>query len=279
MRFLWGFLAAIVLGVLLGFAFIYSGIFNVAAAVPHTELERWVLQTAKEHSVRARADEVTVPDLSGEDLVESGFMNFDGTCAPCHGAPGIDRGAIGRNQTPQPPALAQAATRWSPAELFWIVTNGIKMTGMPAWGPEFPEEDRWAIVAFIGALPDMSPEQYEAMRPIEATEAPDEEAPDEVVAMVGIEFDPPEITVEVGDTVTWRNDSQVEHTVTADPELAREADSVSLPEGAETFDSGIVAPGETFQHTFTVPGRYRYFCIPHEAAGMVAEVVVEEASD
>ncbi len=98
--------------------------------------------------------------------------------------------------------------------------------------------------------------------------------------MVGFDaFEPAEITIRVGDTVRWRNDSEFDHTVTADPGQAQDEDSVMLPEGAEPFGSGTVAPGEAFEYTFEAPGRYRYFCIPHEAAGMIAEIVVEEADE
>lgn len=83
------------------------------------------------------------------------------------------------------------------------------------------------------------------------------------------------VRIRAGETVTWENGSALIHTVTADPERATEEESVSLPEGARAFDSGDIAPGETFSHTFRVPGEYVYFCVPHEAAGMVGRVIVE----
>ena len=86
---------------------------------------------------------------------------------------------------------------------------------------------------------------------------------------------PATVTVRVGETVTWRNTSEVVHTVTADPEKAAQASNASLPEGATPFDSGDLAPGEAFSYTFRTPGTYRYFCIPHELAGLVGTVVVE----
>lgn len=90
-----------------------------------------------------------------------------------------------------------------------------------------------------------------------------------------LKFEPETITIEAGETVLWRNSSNLVHTVTADPSKAADPAHVELPEGAETFDSGFIEAGGTYSHTFEVPGRYRYFCIPHEAAGMIGEVVVE----
>ena len=99
-----------------------------------------------------------------------------------------------------------------------------------------------------------------------------------VVEMTGqFTFVPDDLTVNVGDTVTWRNVSVVPHTSTCDPEQANNPEEhVQLPEGAETWDSGLLGRDEEFSHTFEVPGGYTYFCIPHEANGMVASLTVEE---
>ena len=89
-------------------------------------------------------------------------------------------------------------------------------------------------------------------------------------------FAPKTLTISVGDTVEWQNPSSQMHTATFDPEKASEASNVVLPEGAEPFDSGSVNPGDNWSHTFEVAGRYQYICQPHEGAGMIGEVVVEE---
>ena len=92
-----------------------------------------------------------------------------------------------------------------------------------------------------------------------------------------LEFVPDDLTIKVGDTVTWVTVGAIPHTSTCDPEKANNPeDHVQLPEGAETWDSGIVNQDEEFSHTFEVPGGYTYFCIPHEAAGMIASLTVEE---
>jgi len=92
-------------------------------------------------------------------------------------------------------------------------------------------------------------------------------------------YEPEVVSISVGDTVRWEGVGSYAHTVTADPAKAAESASVRLPAGAQPFDSGRIQPGETFAYTFRTPGRYRYFCIPHEAAGMVGEVVVEPAGN
>lgn len=88
-------------------------------------------------------------------------------------------------------------------------------------------------------------------------------------------YAPQSATVTAGETVRWTNAAEVSHTVTADPEKALYEEDVELPAGAEPFDSGEIAPGATWEMTFTTPGLYRYFSIPHEQQGMLGQVLVE----
>lgn len=89
-------------------------------------------------------------------------------------------------------------------------------------------------------------------------------------------FEPEELEISAGDTVTWVNDGGLVHTSTLDPEIAREPENAVLPDGAETWDSGDLEPGDEFSVTLEVPGEYVYFCRPHEALGMVGTIVVNE---
>ena len=89
-----------------------------------------------------------------------------------------------------------------------------------------------------------------------------------------LKFDPQSVTIPRGGTVTWRNTSQTMHTVTDDASKAASSADAMLPSGAQPWDSGNVDPGMTFAHTFDVPGTYKYFCQPHEAAGMVGTITV-----
>lgn len=97
----------------------------------------------------------------------------------------------------------------------------------------------------------------------------------EVTMTEDLRYAPSSIRIRAGESVVWRNTSSVVHTVTAEPDRASRPGSVRLPGDAEPFDSGEMRPGETFARTFDEPGEYVYFCVPHEAAGMVGTVVVE----
>ncbi len=88
------------------------------------------------------------------------------------------------------------------------------------------------------------------------------------------QFLPREITIDVGQTIAWRNIGLMGHTVTARPGATEDEDLSKVPDDAEPFDSGWVRDGEVFIRTFTTPGLYRYACLPHLRAGMLGTIVV-----
>lgn len=161
------FLAAtiITLGVLalLGLGFIYSGLSNVAASEPHTRLVFWVLSTTMKNSVQARADQVQTPQDFKPRITKEGFRHYHEMCETCHGAPGVEPSAIGKGLNPKPPELKEAAKEWSPAELFWIVKHGIKMSGMAAFGKTHLDESVWKMIEFVKKLPEIKPAEYKQL--------------------------------------------------------------------------------------------------------------------
>jgi mono/diheme cytochrome c family protein len=144
-------------------AYAYSGLYDVSAMSPDGPLLRWLAGTVRRHSIHARLDGITVPLLTDPVMVEEGFDHYHEMCEGCHLAPGIEDSELRAGLNPQPPLLYKTVPRSSPAELFWTVKNGIKMTGMPAWGVTHDDDKIWAIVAFLEQLPKMTPEQYQAM--------------------------------------------------------------------------------------------------------------------
>jgi plastocyanin len=91
-------------------------------------------------------------------------------------------------------------------------------------------------------------------------------------------FDPIGVWIEPGSTVRWVVQESVHSTTAYHP--ANAGHSLRIPEKAEPWDSGILTkPGQTFDVTLTVPGVYDYFCLPHEAGGMVGRIVVGEPGE
>jgi plastocyanin len=89
-------------------------------------------------------------------------------------------------------------------------------------------------------------------------------------------FAPANLTVRVGQTVTWRNEGAMVHTSTCDTATAQRPEHAVLPVGAEPWDSGLIRKGESWSRSFDVRGTYTYFCTPHEAGGMIGSLTVEE---
>src|SRR5262249_30554396 len=141
-------------------AAIYSGVFNVAATSAHGPLTQVVIDVARVRSSKARGGGIVPPvNLADHKRVVAGTSHFAEHCVSCHSAPGVQSGELAKGMYPQPPVLTDSAKDWSQAELFWIISNGIKMSGMPSW-PGLSDDDLWNIVAFLQKLPCMTEQEY-----------------------------------------------------------------------------------------------------------------------
>ena len=158
-----GFLGLLLLAVVAGVIVMFSGVINVAATNPHNAMTEMVLSTTMDNSVRYHAKGITAPLLDDERMVMAGFRHYREMCVGCHLAPGVNSTEIRKGLLPEPPKLQKAVEEWKPAELFWVIKNGVKMTGMPAWGPTHSDEKIWTMVAFLEKLPHMTAEQYKEM--------------------------------------------------------------------------------------------------------------------
>ena len=144
-------------------ALVYMGSFDVAADKPHSEPVFWLMDTVRERSVAVRAADITAPgDLADAKRIASGAAQYDEMCSFCHLAPGMKRTEISRGLYPRAPELRRKSSL-TPAEQFWVVKHGLKMTGMPAWGVTHNDELLWDVVAFLRKLPELSADQYQAL--------------------------------------------------------------------------------------------------------------------
>lgn len=156
-------LGTLVLVVVAGLIFIYSGAYDVAAVDEHSGLVRWALTTTQARSVRAHADTVRISLPTDSASIRRGFRTYQQMCVVCHGAPGIDRGWMGQGLNPTPPDLSKIKD-FDDRRAYWIVANGIKMAGMPALKPTHERQEMLEIVAFLKQLPRIKPAEYEQLR-------------------------------------------------------------------------------------------------------------------
>ncbi len=157
------------LGMAAAAGFVYFGVYNIAATAQHTGPVFHLLDYAMRKSVKLRSESIEVPDLSGEQRLHSGLAHYRAHCLQCHGAPGVAPAPFSYGMTPAPVNLVVTARHWPPAELYWVIKHGIKMSGMPAWEYRLSDAEIWDIVAFIERMPMLSPTQYQVL----SRQAPD----------------------------------------------------------------------------------------------------------
>ena len=161
-------LTILAIGVLLAAGaavFVWPGGFNVAATDPHWDITLAMIEVVRDRSIAVHSRSVSLPPFDESKLLRTGAGGFHEMCKDCHGAPGQPSEAFAQGLYPAPANLlsGEVQAEWSNNELFWIVENGLKMTGMPAFGSTLEKEELLGVVAFLRRLPKLSPEEYGAL--------------------------------------------------------------------------------------------------------------------
>lgn len=153
----------VVLAVAFASMIVGMGAYNVAADEPHWRPVYWLMQTVRDRSIAVRARDVAVPpDLGDAGRIAAGAGLYAEMCSGCHLAPGMEKTEISQGLYPAAPELASRLAA-PPAEEFWTIKHGIKMTGMAAWGRTHSDTLIWDMVAFLQKLPTLSPAQYKLL--------------------------------------------------------------------------------------------------------------------
>ncbi|HTH17581.1 MAG TPA: cytochrome c [Magnetospirillum sp.] len=160
MRAIVAVIAALATLVVAGLVWIYSGRFDVSARHASGPLAHWLFDRATRQSVRQAAKDIQAPPVSDPLAVDEGAKHYRDDCAPCHGAPGGEVAVFARSMLPAPTDLTHEGRPWTSAQLFWIVKNGLKFTGMPAWDEVYDDQTTWSVIAFIEQLPQMDAARY-----------------------------------------------------------------------------------------------------------------------
>ncbi len=144
--------------------FFFGGYFNVAASEPDPGIVKWALTKVRAASIDHHARLAAPGNLDDPEIVRAGARAFsERGCTNCHGAPGVNWQKFSEGLNPDPPDLKDIAHERQPAQLFWVVKNGIKMTAMPSFGAiGADDKEIWSIVAFIRKLPNVSEADFKA---------------------------------------------------------------------------------------------------------------------
>ena len=142
------------------FAFVKSGLYDVAASKPHTKFTEWITHETMIHSVRRHAAGIEAPQRFAGKQIVAGFCTYETHCVACHGAAGVAREQWVAGLEPQPPYLLDTTDTWTPSQLFWIAKSGIKMTGMPSWRDSLSDAQIWEVVGWLEASRRLPPQTY-----------------------------------------------------------------------------------------------------------------------
>ena len=144
--------------------FFFGGFFNVAASEKDPDFVNWFLIQVRTASIRHHASDAVAVSLEDPEVIRTGARAFAARgCTNCHGGPGVDWQKFSEGLNPDPPDLKEIVGARTPAQLFFVVKHGIKMTGMPSFGSIGAEDkELWSIAAFLKKLPNVSDADYKA---------------------------------------------------------------------------------------------------------------------
>ena len=127
-------------------------------------MEAYVAKTARNLSIPASERDAKNPFAPTPEALSEARAHFADHCATCHGNDGKGKTEIGQNLYPKSPDLRQSQTQnLTDGQIYYIIQNGIRLTGMPAWGGPGRDDDSWKLVLFIRHLPQMNPQEMKEM--------------------------------------------------------------------------------------------------------------------
>ncbi len=165
MRYVWPWLsivALLLLAISLGALVDLRGL---SARAEPTAAERVLATLARRWAVPRKERELPNPVAFSPEVWNEAIAHFADHCAACHGNDGSGETEIGRNLYPRAPDMRLLATQqFTDGELYYIIENGVRLTGMPAWGDGGDHDrDTWKLVYFVRHLKDLTAEQLKTM--------------------------------------------------------------------------------------------------------------------
>lgn len=147
-------LVVIVAGALVVRQILHDG---MSAKAAPTRMETAIARRVRHLAIPADARALANPTAASAETVSEGMMHFADHCAACHGNDGSGDTMYGHGLYPKPPDMRLAATQeLSDGELFWIIENGVRFTGMPGFSSPAEPEASWHLVRFIRHLPQLT---------------------------------------------------------------------------------------------------------------------------
>jgi mono/diheme cytochrome c family protein len=164
MRILAAIGALAVIGAVGAAVFFIGGFYSVAGTAEDSGIVNWALIQVRTASINRHALDTPPANFTDPANIQAGAREFaEHGCANCHGAPGVNWAKFSEGLRPDPPDLKDVVDELTPSQMFWVIKNGINMTGMPSFKlAGAKDDDIWLIVAFLKKLPDISEADYKA---------------------------------------------------------------------------------------------------------------------
>ncbi len=162
-----------------------------------TAMEKTLALTMRGLAIPAEAKALPNPLKPEAEAIAAGGAHWADHCAVCHGNDGKGRTEMGRGLYPKPPDMSRERTQsLTDGELAWIIRNGVRLTGMPAWGEPGspPGEEDWQLVLFIRHLPAITPDELarmEQLNPASPQDLEERKAEEDFLAGDGSATDAP----------------------------------------------------------------------------------------
>ena len=162
--------AALLLGIIVA----TSGLLNLAASTPHPQGWASFLHYVFKRSTAHHSAGLTIPaDFGTSAMIAKGGAYYGTACAHCHGGPGLGQNPVALSMTPRPQYLMHEVGTFTDRELFYIVKHGVKYSGMPAYPAQDRDDEMWAVVSFLRAMPKLTTAQYRKLAYGDAPQTPD----------------------------------------------------------------------------------------------------------
>jgi cytochrome c1 len=172
--------ALAVVGAIGAAAVFFGGYYSVAGTQDDPAIVHWALVQARTASISRHALDKPPATIGDAATVQDGAREFaEHGCTNCHGGPGVAWAKFSEGLRPDPPDLKDVVNDRTPSQLFWVIKNGINMTGMPSFAlAGAKDEEIWSIVAFLKKLPTITEADYKAWTAPPPSALPPAPAPD-----------------------------------------------------------------------------------------------------
>jgi mono/diheme cytochrome c family protein len=166
MWFLVGLISLPILMCIVGIIFVKTSAHGFSAHAQPTMLETFAANQARNMAMPSDAKNTKSPVANFSEVLAEARAHWPDHCATCHGNDGRGKVEMGQNMYPPAPDMTQKGTQsMTDGEIFYTIENGIRLSGMPAWGNGSEEGRRasWKLVYFIRHLPNLSPGEVKEM--------------------------------------------------------------------------------------------------------------------